>query len=142
MSGILFNHESILRKENHVIPKIINYVKKENFKKKLLLENINITRDWGWAPEYMKFIFKLMQKKVPKDLIIATGKSTKLKDVVKKVFTEKKISWKNYVHVNPNIIHKNKKNYFNGSVDLKNLKKHLGKIPSINIFDILKIMSK
>jgi GDPmannose 4,6-dehydratase len=142
MSGLLFNHESILRKENHVIPKIINYIKKENFKKKLFLGDINITRDWGWAPEYIYFIFQLMKKKAPKDLIIATGKSVKLKDVVKKAFLDKKIDWKNHVQVSKNIIYKNKNNYFNGNVDLKNLKKHLGKIPSINIFNILKMMAK
>ena len=89
MSGIMFNHESILRNENHVIPKILNYIKKKNFKKKLFLGNINIIRDWGWAPEYMYFIFQLMKKKAPKDLIIATGKSTKLKEEVKKHQLEK-----------------------------------------------------
>ena len=142
MSGIMFNHESNLRNKNHVIPKIINYIKKKNFKKKLFLGNINIIRDWGWAPEYMYFIFQLMKKKVPKDLIIATGKSTKLKDVVKKAFLDKNINWKNYVQVSKSIINKNESNYFNGNIDLKNLKKYLGKIPSINIFDILKIMAK
>ena len=122
MSGIMFNHESNLRNKNHVIPKIINYIKKKNFKKKLFLGNINIIRDWGWAPEYMYFIFQLMKKKVPKDLIIATGKSTKLKDVVKKAFLDKNINWKNYVQVSKSIINKNESNYFNGNIDLKNLK--------------------
>ena len=64
MSGIFFNHDSVLRPKDHAIPKIIDFVKKNKFKtQKLLLGDINFKRDWGWAPEYMKFVYLLMQKK-------------------------------------------------------------------------------
>ena len=142
MSGIMFNHESNLRKKTHVIPKIIDYIKKENFKKKLLLGNIKIKRDWGWAPEYIKFIFQLMQKKKPMNLIIATGKSIKLENVLKKAFEAKKLNWKNHVKIKKQIIKENNKNYMIANVDVKNLENYLGKTPSMNIFDILKILSK
>ena len=60
--GILFNHESILRDNNYVIKKIsysINKILKNN-KNKIKLGNIKISRDWGWAPEYVKIIWKIM----------------------------------------------------------------------------------
>ena len=59
--------------------------------------------------------------------------------MIKKVFLDKNINWKNYVQVSKSIINKNESNYFNGNIDLK---KYLGKIPPINIFDIFKISKK
>ncbi len=143
MSGIFFNHDSILRPKNYVIPKVVDFVKRDKFKtKKLLLGDINIRRDWGWAPEYMRLVYLLMQKKKPKDLIIATGKSFVLKEVINKIFKTKKLAWKNHIRISKSIIKKNKLNYMSSQIQTINLKKYLGITPTKNINDVFKLMIK
>tara|TARA_A100001015_G_scaffold319708_1_gene443500 strand:+ start:1499 stop:2443 length:945 start_codon:yes stop_codon:yes gene_type:complete len=143
MSGIFFNHDSVLRPKDHVIPKIVDFVKKNKFKtRKLLLGDINLKRDWGWAPEYIKFAYLLMQKKNPKDLIIATGKSFMLKEIIDKIFKTKKLFWKKHVRISKNIIKNNKINYMSSTVEIKNLKKYLGIAPNKDINDVFQLMIK
>ncbi len=92
-SGILSNHESPLRTDNFVLKRIINFSKnhKKNF---LKLGNIEVYRDWGWAPEFIEAIYRINNSKVPKDYLVGTGKITSLKSIVKKVFKKFKISQK------------------------------------------------
>ncbi len=96
-TGILFNHESSLRSKEFVTKKIIDVSKRilKNKKIKLELGNVNIYRDWGWAPEYVEAIWLMLQLKKPCDLIIGSGKIFSLKDFVKEVFKILKISEKN-----------------------------------------------
>ena len=98
-TGILFNHESSLRSNEFVTKKIINVSKKikKNNKIKLYLGNINIYRDWGWAPEYVKAFWLMLQKSKPEDLIIGTGKIYTIKQFVNEVFKIQKINKKNLV---------------------------------------------
>lgn len=141
MSGIFFNHDSILRKKNHVIPKIVDFVKKNKFKKeKLLLGDVNVKRDWGWAPEYMKFVYLLMQKNKPKDIIIATGKPFTLHKVIKNIFKTKNLFWKDHIDISKDIIRNNKTNYMSSKVEVKTLKKYLGIVPSKNVTDVFQFM--
>ena len=91
-NGILFNHESPLRKKNFVTQKIVNYAR--NYKrgdKKLILGNTNIYRDWGWANEYVEIIHRINFSNKNDDYVIGTGKCRSLLDFVKIVFKEKKI---------------------------------------------------
>ena len=92
-SGILFNHESPLRSDEFVTKKIINHCKliKKGKLKYLYLGNINIYRDWGWAPEYVEAMYLMLRQKQPKDLIIGSGKSNSLKSFVYEVFRLLKI---------------------------------------------------
>ena len=68
---------------------------KRNKKIKLQLGNVNIYRDWGWAPEYVEAFWLMLQKKKPLDLIIGTGKVYKINEFVKEVFKLQKLSSKN-----------------------------------------------
>lgn len=99
-TGILFNHESCLRSEEFVTKKIINISKKikNNKKIKLRLGNINIYRDWGWAPEYVEAFWLMLQQKKTQDLILGTGKIHSLKEFVYEVFRLLKIDKKNLKH--------------------------------------------
>ena len=92
-SGILSNHESPLRTENFVLKRIINFAKKHK-KNYLKLGNIEVYRDWGWAPEFVKAIYKINSSKVPKDYVVGTGKITSLRYIVNKVFKILKIDQK------------------------------------------------
>jgi len=100
-TGILFNHESPLRKERFVTKKIISTAVRiasgENIK--LNLGNINIRRDWGWAPEYVEAMWLMLQQEVPHDFVIATGKTTSLEDFIKITFELLGLNWKDHVEV-------------------------------------------
>ena len=96
-TGILFNHESSLRSDEFVTKKIVNVSKKikNNQNLKLKLGNINIYRDWGWAPEYVVAFWLMLQQKIPSDLILGTGKTYSIKEFVDEVFKLLNISKKN-----------------------------------------------
>ena len=98
-SGILFNHESPLRANEFVTKKIINSCKliKQGKLKYLHLGNINIYRDWGWAPEYVNAMWLMLQQNKPVDLIIGSGKIHNLREFVNEVFKILKLNRKNVI---------------------------------------------
>ncbi|MHB9011065.1 MAG: GDP-mannose 4,6-dehydratase [Ignavibacteriaceae bacterium] len=89
-SGILFNHESPLRPERFVTQKIISTAVRitKGSKEKLKLGNLNVVRDWGWAPEYVVPIYLMMQLETPEDFVIATGQSNSLENFVEETFKQ------------------------------------------------------
>jgi GDPmannose 4,6-dehydratase len=92
-SGILFNHESPLRSDAFVTKKIINHchlIKKRKIKY-LYVGDINISRDWGWAPEYIEAMYLMLRQKDPKDLVIGSGKRHSLKRFIFEAFRLLKI---------------------------------------------------
>ena len=96
-TGILFNHESPLRSKEFVTKKIVDTALKIKRKKNIILRlgNVEIVRDWGWAPDYVRAIWLMMQRKKPRDFIIGSGKTYSLKDFVNEVFKYLNISKKN-----------------------------------------------
>lgn len=83
-SGILFNHESPLRSEQFVFTKIIKKLKQIKHRGGILkLGNIQTKRDVGWAPEYVKAMWMMLQSKKPSDFVIGTGKMISIKDFIK-----------------------------------------------------------
>ncbi|MEJ7820746.1 MAG: GDP-mannose 4,6-dehydratase [Chitinophagaceae bacterium] len=87
--GILFNHESPLRGENYVVKKIINTaikIKKGIHEGPLVLGNLEVKRDWGFAPEYVKAMWLILQQNTPGDFLICSGNVMALKDLVDIVF--------------------------------------------------------
>jgi len=87
-SGILFNHESPLRSNEFVTKKIINNSKliKKNKIKFLYMGNVNIERDWGWAPEYVEAMYLMLKQKNPRDLVIGSGTKKSLRSFIYEVF--------------------------------------------------------
>ena len=83
-TGILFNHESPLRSKEFVTKKIVDTALKIKKNKNLKLElgNIDIFRDWGWAPDYVRAIWLMMQRTSPRDFIIGSGKTHSLRELV------------------------------------------------------------
>ena len=86
--------------------KTISFVQNlsQNEKKILKLGNLNISRDWGWAPEYMRGCVKIMSLKKLDDFILATGKTITLKYVIKEIFQLKGLNWKQYVKIDKKIL--------------------------------------
>ncbi|MDH6076673.1 GDP-mannose 4,6-dehydratase [Chrysosporum ovalisporum FSS-45] len=98
-SGILFNHESPLRPERFVTQKIIATACRiaQGSQEKLYLGNTKIYRDWGWAEEYVKAMYLILQQHIPDDYIIATGQSSSLEDFVRFTFEYLNLDWEKNV---------------------------------------------
>jgi GDPmannose 4,6-dehydratase len=108
-TGILFNHESPLRPERFVTQKIITGAAKIKAGQlnKLQLGNLDISRDWGWAPEYVQAMWLMMQLDDPDDFVIATGRKESLKYFVAKSFEYFDLDWQKYVEIEPSFFRPN-----------------------------------
>lgn len=104
-SGIMFNHESILRPTRFVTRKICRTAARIALGEQKFLElgNLSIRRDWGWAPEYVEAMWKMLQEKEPEDYVIATGKIFGLNDFVNEAFSAFNLNWEDYVIINENL---------------------------------------
>jgi len=99
-SGILFNHESPLRKTSFVTRKITKGVAQiaRGLSDSIALGNLDISRDWGWAPDYVEGMISILNHDSPDDFILATGKSHTLKDFLSIAFQMIGVSqWETYV---------------------------------------------
>ena len=99
VNGYLFNHESPMRSINFVTKKIVNAASLIKLRKlsALYIGNINIFRDWGWAPDYVRAMWLMMQHNTPQNYIIATGKSVSLEYYIKNTFDYFDLDWRNHV---------------------------------------------
>ena len=98
-TGILFNHESPLRPERFVTQKIVRAASRiaAGDAGKLTLGNLDIHRDWGWAPEYVEAMWQMLQQDDPVDLVIATGRSVSLEYFVAAAFCAFGLDWRQHV---------------------------------------------
>src|SRR3990172_8704054 len=105
-SGILFNHESPLRPERFVTKKIVAAACRiaAGGKDKLRLGNISIRRDWGWAPEYVDAMWRMLQQEKPEDYVIATGESHSLEEFVDTAFSAAGLNWRDHVVQDPGLL--------------------------------------
>jgi GDPmannose 4,6-dehydratase len=100
-SGILFNHESPLRPERFVTRKIIAAAVRiaDGSGETLQLGNLAIWRDWGWAPDYVDAMHRMLQQPTPEDFVIATGESHSLEDFTAAAFEAVGLDWRRHVAV-------------------------------------------
>lgn len=98
-NGILFNHESPRRGETFVTRKITRAVARiaAGQQNELYLGNLDARRDWGYAPEYVIAMWRMLQLDEPKDLVVATGDSMTVQDFLEACFSIVNLDWKNYV---------------------------------------------
>jgi GDPmannose 4,6-dehydratase len=104
-SGILFNHESPLRPQRFVTQKIVaTACEIANGKStKLYLGNTSIQRDWGWSPEYVDAMYRMLQQDQPDDFVIATGQANSLADFVAEVFAYLGLNWQDHVEIDQSL---------------------------------------
>lgn len=102
-NGILFNHESPLRPSRFVTRKIVNAAARiaRGAKEKLSLGNLKVRRDWGWAPEYVDAMHRMLQQDAPDDYVVATGRLSSLEDFVAAVFGAVGLEWHEHVVSDP-----------------------------------------
>jgi len=104
-SGILFNHESPLRPERFVTQKIVAAACRiaNGDREPLVLGNLDVARDWGWAPEYVVAMWKMLQQPEPCDYVIATGHSYSLREFVDCAFRAAGVHAGEHVRVDPSL---------------------------------------
>ncbi len=107
-SGILYNHESTLRKPGFLSKKIINTAVaiKNNEQKKLVIGNLSAEVDWGYAPDYIEAMYSILQVKNPDDYIISSGAIHSVKDFIQVAFDYLGLDWTQHVEENPDVLHR------------------------------------
>jgi len=139
-NGVLFNHESPRRGETFVTRKITRAIaailaKKQEY---LYLGNLEAKRDWGFAPEYVEAMWKILQQDSPDDFVLGTGDSHAVKEFVQEAFTYVGLDWQKYVKIDPR--------YFRPTetesllADATKAKKKLNWQPKVTFGDLVKIM--
>lgn len=105
-SGLLFNHESPLRPERFVTRKIVNAACRIARGTQTILElgNIEVQRDWGWAPEYIEAMWLMLQQETAEDYVIATGETNRLEDFVREAFKAVDLDWRKHVKTNKSLL--------------------------------------
>jgi GDPmannose 4,6-dehydratase len=105
VNGIFFHHESPRRNPNFLSRKVVQAAVKIKLglSKELLLGNLTAARDWGYAPDYMEAIQKIMALEKPDDFVIATGRSSTVQQLVEIVFGRLNLDWKKFVKIDPNL---------------------------------------
>ncbi len=105
-TGVLFNHESPLRPQRFVTQKIVHGAWRiaSGDTKPLRLGNLDIYRDWGWAPEYVKVMWRLLQQDSPRDYVIATGRTVSLEYFVERAFLQFGLDWRQHVEQDSGLI--------------------------------------
>jgi GDPmannose 4,6-dehydratase len=98
-SGILFNHDSPLRPERFVTQKIVRAACRieAGSQERLQLGNLNIQRDWGWAPEYVQAMWQMLQRSEPADFVIASGRTHSLEAFLAQAFESVGLDWRDHV---------------------------------------------
>jgi GDPmannose 4,6-dehydratase len=139
-NGILFNHESPRRGETFLTRKVTMAITNilANKQKKLFLGNLESKRDWGYAPEYVKAMWEIMQLNEPEDFVIGTGETHSVREFVEKAFSYANLDFTKYVEIDPR--------YFRPTeteelvADSSEARKKLGWDPKVKFFDLIKIM--
>jgi GDPmannose 4,6-dehydratase len=105
-SGILFNHESPRRGREFVTRKVTDAVAriKHGVQSELRLGNLDAKRDWGFAGDYVKAMWLMLQSEKPDDYVIATGQTHSVRDLVETAFGAAGLDWKKYVVQDPSLI--------------------------------------
>jgi len=138
-SGISFNHESFLRKENFIIKKILTAAFDILAGKKDFLEvgNIDVKRDFGYAPKYVEAMYLMMQHDIPDHYILASGKSVSLRDIIFYIFDKLDIS-RDKVVVNQDLFRPNEIMDMYG--DASKARKQLNWQYELSFFEVLDII--
>jgi GDPmannose 4,6-dehydratase len=141
-NGILYNHESPRRGENFVTQKIVHEAATIAKGKSDCLElgNLDIERDWGYAPDYVLGMWLMLQQEVPSDYILATGTTYKLSEFLEIAFQYFDLDYQKYIRVNQKFIRPNEPQKLCG--DSSKAQKMLNWKPSLSFNEIIHEMCK
>ena len=139
-NGILFNHESPRRGETFVTRKITRAVARivEGTQKKLYLGNLDSKRDWGYAKDYVKAMWLMLQQSQPDDYVIATGETYLISDFLDLAFKYVDLDWHDYVEFDPRYLRPAEVDLLIG--DPSKAKAKLGWQPTVTFEELVQIM--
>ena len=139
-TGILFNHESELRPERFVTRKIAAAAARiaAGEEDRLVLGNMDIRRDWGWAPDYVDAMWRMLQPEAPRDFVIATGRLSSLQEFVASAFGAVGLDWRPHVAFDPTLRRPTDLRGFAG--DAAKAKERLGWSPSVVMPEVARRM--
>lgn len=139
-SGILFNHESPRRGETFVTRKIARAVAriKVGLQNKLYLGNLEARRDWGYAPEYVEAMWRMLQQDKPVDYVIGTGESYTVREFLEIAFARFNLDWRSFVEIDPRYYRPTEVE--NLLADPSKARKHLGWHHSVGFRELVNIM--
>jgi GDPmannose 4,6-dehydratase len=139
-SGILFNHESPRRGETFVTRKITRAVARiqAGLQSKLYLGNLEAKRDWGYAPEYVEAMWRMIQLEKPDDFVIATGETRTVREFVQSAFECAGLDWKKYVEIDPRYFRPTEVDILQG--DASKARRILGWEPETDFHGLVRLM--
>ena len=140
VNGILFNHESPMRGETFVTRKITKAVGRIHvgIQERLTLGNLDASRDWGYAKDYVKGMWQMMQYDSPDDWVLATGISKTVREFAKAAFSSVGLNWEDYIDVSEKYFRPNEVDYLLG--DATKAREKLSWEPSVNFEELVEIM--
>ena len=140
VNGILFNHESPRRGETFVTRKVTRAVARiqAGIQEKLYMGNLDALRDWGYAPEYVEGMWRMLQAPQPADYVLATNNAYSVRDFVQMAFAHVGLDWENYVEHDQRYERPTEVEALIG--DYSKAKEELGWEPKILAPELVKIM--
>jgi GDPmannose 4,6-dehydratase len=139
-SGILFNHESPRRGETFVTRKITRAIAhiKLGLQNKLYMGNMDARRDWGYAPDYVRAMWAILQQDAPDDYVIGTGEAHSVREFLDLAFAHANLDWHEFVEVDPRYFRPAEVDHL--LADASKARRVLGWEPSVTFKDIVRIM--
>jgi GDPmannose 4,6-dehydratase len=139
-NGILHNHESPRRGETFVTRKITRAVAriKAGLQERLYLGNLDARRDWGYAPEYVEGMWRILQHERPDDFVLATGETHTVREFASVAFSHVGLDWQDFVEVDPTYYRPAEVDVLQG--DASKAKALLGWQPRVGFEELVRIM--
>ena len=139
-NGLLFNHESPRRGETFVTRKITRAIARilAGQQKMLYLGNLEAKRDWGYAPEFVEAMWRILQEDIPDDYVIGTGRSYSVREFVEGAFAYAGLDWREYVEIDQRYFRPTEVYYLRADTSKAQIK--LGWEPKITFAELIAIM--
>ena len=140
VNGILFNHESPRRGETFVTRKITRAVAaiKAGTQDHVYLGNLDSIRDWGYAPEYVEGMWRMLQADEPDDFVLATGGNFTVRDFLESAFTRAGLHWQDHVRFDERYLRPTEVDALVG--DASKAAEKLGWVPTVDTAELARIM--
>ena len=140
VNGILFNHESPRRGETFLTRKVTRAVARilSGMQDKVFLGNLDARRDYGYAPEYVEVIWRMLQQEDPDDYVVGTGVAPTIREFVQEAFDYAGLDWEQYVEIDPRYFRPTEVDYL--QADSSKARKMLDWAPKITYKQLARIM--
>jgi GDPmannose 4,6-dehydratase len=140
VNGILFNHESSRRGETFVTRKISRAVAriKAGLQDKVYLGNLDARRDWGYAPDFVDAMWRMLQAPEPEDYVVATGEQHSVRDFCELAFARAGLEWQEHVEIDPRYYRPAEVDSLLG--DASKARERLGWAPTIGFEELVRLM--